>query len=103
VLVQQTREVAAEDLDRPATSRNTMSRGEVRAAMIASSTPIRLSTDRCASPRKSTAWPPSRNEGARSTTTAVMPERVSQWASAGPAIPAPEISTSMPGNATPGR
>jgi hypothetical protein len=50
----------------------------IRAASTSSSTPIRLSTDRCASPRKSTAWPPLRNDGARSTTTGEKPKRLSQ-------------------------
>jgi hypothetical protein len=41
---------------------------------------------------RSTAWPPVlRNVGARSTTVASKPDRVSQYASTGPAMLAPEM------------
>ncbi|WP_442815985.1 hypothetical protein [Streptosporangium sp. NBC_01810] len=42
---------------------------------------------------KSTAWPPGRSTGAFSTTVTVWPERLGQWASAGPAMLAPEMRT----------
>src|SRR3954452_13190010 len=59
---------------------------------ISSSRPMRSATVRAA-PRRSTACPPGRGAGARSTTVTAMPLRVSQDARAGPAMPAPEIST----------
>lgn len=44
-----------------------------------------------AMPRASTAWPPGRSSGARSTTVTSAPRRTSQCANAGPAILAPAI------------
>lgn len=54
---------------------------------------MRSSTARWVAPLKSTAWPPGRSAGARSTTVTVQPKRVSHQASAGPATLAPEIRT----------
>ncbi len=66
----------------------------VRSARVASRIPMRRATS-IAAPRRSTAWPPSRGADARSTTTGVKPNRRSQMASACPATPAPEMSTSL--------
>ncbi len=54
---------------------------------------MRSRTARWVAPLKSTAWPPSRGAGAFSTTVTVQPARPSQRASAGPAMPAPEMRT----------
>src|ERR1041385_8682618 len=46
-----------------------------------------------ATPRASTACPPGRSPGDCSTTVTSAPRRCSQWASAGPAILAPDTNT----------
>ena len=55
----------------------------VRAARTAASSPIRRMTS-LVTPRASTACPPGRSPGARSTTVTPAPRRRSQWARAGP-------------------
>ena len=67
-------------------------RVRVRACRNASRIPARLATS-IAAPRMSTAWPPSRGAGARSTTVGQKPCLDSQYASVRPACPAPEINT----------
>ena len=67
-------------------------RVRVRACRSAPRIPARLATP-IAAPRMSTAWPPSRGAGARSTTVGQKPCLDSQYASVRPAGPAPEIST----------
>src|SRR3954447_9248304 len=64
----------------------------VRAARTAVSRPIRPMTS-LATPRASTACPPGRRSGARSTTVTSAPRRCSQWARAGPAMLAPDTNT----------
>src|SRR3954451_12732902 len=59
---------------------------------ISSSRPMRSATVGAA-PRRATACPPGRGAGPGSTTVTALPLRVSQDARAGPAMPAPEIST----------
>src|SRR5690349_12009529 len=54
-----------------------------------------------ATPRASTACPPGRSPGARSTTVTSAPRRRSQWASAGPAMLAPATNTLLPLTAPP--
>ena len=54
--------------------------------------PIRSATS-LDTPRRSTVCPPGRGPGAISTTVGANPNRRSQKASAGPAMPPPEIST----------
>src|SRR5215212_4021173 len=72
----------------------------VRAARTAASRPIRRMTS-LATPRASTACPPGRSSGARSTTVTSAPRRCSQWASAGPAMLAPATNTLVPLIASP--
>src|SRR6516165_12247753 len=64
-------------------------------AWISPSTPIRASRASW-SPRKSTADAPLvRSRGARSTTVTAYPDVPSQYASDGPAMPPPEMSTDL--------
>ena len=72
----------------------------VQAARTAASSPIRRMTS-LATPRASTACPPGRSPGARSTTVTSAPRRRSQWASAGPAMLAPATNTLVPLTAPP--
>ncbi|GLZ38135.1 hypothetical protein Acsp05_17590 [Actinokineospora sp. NBRC 105648] len=72
----------------------------VQAARTAASNPIRRMTS-LATPRASTACPPGRNPGARSTTVTSAPRRRNQWASAGPAMLAPATNTLVPLTAPP--
>src|SRR5690242_14102344 len=67
----------------------------VQAARTAASSPIRRMTS-LVTPRASTAWPPGRSSGARSTTVTSAPRRRSQCASAGPATLAPATNTLLP-------
>ena len=78
---------------RPAVSSRAIALGRVRAAQIGSHRPRRSSTARWTGPRKSTAWPPSRSAGARSTRVVAKPPRCRHSARAGPAMPAPEMRT----------
>ena len=66
----------------------------LRSAHVASS-PMRRMTS-LATPRASTACPPGRSSGARSTTVTSAPRRWSQWANAGPAMLAPATNTLVP-------
>ena len=66
----------------------------VHAARTAASSPIRRMTS-LATPRASTACPPGRSPGDCSTTVTSAPRRCSQWASAGPAMLAPDTNTLM--------
>src|SRR5215213_4822272 len=75
----------------PVSSTTTCSPMFVCCRLTSSRIPMRPSTPMCASPRKSTAKPPSRNDGARSTTVVSKPYLLSQNASAGPAMLAPEM------------
>jgi hypothetical protein len=67
----------------------------VQAVRTAASRPIRRMTS-LATPRASTACPPGRSSGARSTTVTSAPRRRNQWASAGPAMLAPATNTLVP-------
>ena len=64
----------------------------VRVRRSSSKIPVRPAIS-IAAPRTSTAWPPSRGAGARSTTVGLKPWRRSQYASVIPAGQAPEMST----------
>jgi hypothetical protein len=67
----------------------------VASASICGRTPI-LAEISIAGRNRSTAWPPAlRRDGARSTTVTSKPWRVSQYASTGPAMLAPETRTRM--------
>lgn len=79
----------------PSSSTNRAPAVSVRAARTASSSPMRRITSR-ATPRASTACPPGRRPGARSTTVTSAPYCASQCASAGPAMLAPAINTLGP-------
>ena len=83
------------DKRRPVASITAWSPMPVWHAWISPSTPIRASRASW-SPRKSTADAPLvRSPGARSTTVTVYPDVPSQYASDGPAMPPPEMSTDL--------
>ena len=83
------------DSRRPAESITAWSPMPVWRAWISPSTPIRASRSSWP-PRKSTADAPLvRSPGARSTTVTSYPDVPSQYASDGPAIPPPEMSTDL--------
>ena len=76
--------------DSPSASTNSVPVSVVLRARISSSIPSRRAASRPA-PRTSTFWPSSRSRSSRSTTVTSHPASTSQQASAGPAMPAPEI------------
>lgn len=76
----------------PSASRNASRRVATCRSRTFSSSPIRRSTS-TAGPRMSIGYPPPRTAAAFSATVTAKPYWFSQYASAGPAMLAPEIST----------